>query len=408
MSLRVLWRTLFVSVLLLVPFGIWVAPHTTASIFEGILFIAPIWLPLLLLAILLPLWISYVRSQYIFNVPYATLELKAGDATPKTARAMELIFYSLHHRNDISLTKELLFGEVRLPWSFEIAVTDGTVRFFMRIPKAHRQALELRIRSEYKDIDIDEVRDYAREERFDPISMKLEMREFKLRKPDPFPLKTYEAHEAEKKPHDPLMKFLEDLVSVGASEHLYISFIIRPHQRTRRRWWEEPVDTLHSDAQQEIAHILGAGGDMRAIPEGKQKLVNLIEQALKKPAFDCGIRALYFAERSTFNEERAEKLNRLFDVFADTELNELEAYTPRENVSWPLSDVFTAIPWLYELYAHNLFRRRAYFSPPYYGKTFVLNTAEIATLYHLPHITRASALARGSGRRLEPPDNLPV
>ena len=408
MPTRVVFRIVFLSLILLVPLGIWLAPSTVAWLFAGIFFFAPLWLPLLLFAILAPLGITYVRSQYVFNVPYTTLELKPGELTPKSARAMELVFYSLHHRTTISRTKEILFGEMRLPWSFEIAVTEGTVRFFMRIPKAHRQALELRIRAEYRDIDIDEVRDYAREVSFDPISMDLESREYTLHKPDPYPLKTYEAHEAEKKPHNPFTEFLEDLVSVGENEHLYISYIIRPHQRSRKHFWQRAKDTLHTDAQEEIAKIIGVGGDLRQVPEGKQRVVRAIEQALKKPSFDCGIRAIYFASKKAYNENNAAKLDTLFNRFSDVELNEFASHDPRQHVGWPLSDIFAAIPWLKEMYLHHLYRRRAYFVPPYYGDMFVLNTAELATVYHLPHITGASVLARGSGKRLEPPENLPI
>lgn len=408
MSQRVLIRIALVSLVLLIPFGIWLAPGTVAALLRGMSFFAPVWLPLLLVAIFLPLWLTYARSQYVLHIPYTTLELKPGELTPKSARAMELVFYSLHHRADIGRAREFFFGEVRLPWSFEIAVTEGTVRFFMRIPKTHRQALELRIRSEYRDIDIDEVRDYARETRFDPLTMKLEAREYALTKPDPYPLKTYDMHEAEKKPHNPFLEFLEDLVSVGAGEHLAVSLIVRPHQRERKRMWERLNDSLHSDAYNEIAAIIGPGGDLRSVPEGKRKLVAAIESALKKPSFDCGIRAVYFARRESFNDKRAGMLETLFDRFSDSELNGFAARDPKHSLAWPLSDLFIALPWLYEMYLHNLFRRRAFFTPPYYGKAFVLNTAELATIFHLPHITRASALSRGSGRRLEPPENLPV
>ena len=408
MTLRVFWRTLFVSLVLIVPFGIYLAPHTMAAVFSVIVALAPVWLPLLLLVVAVPLWIAYVRSQYVFNVPYTTLELKPGEATPQSARAMELVFYSLHHRTSIPRVKELLLGEMRLPWSFEISASAGTVRFFMHIPKSHRQAIELRIRSEYRDVDIDEIRDYAREERFDPITMKLAVREYALGKPDPYPIKTYDVHEAEKKPHNPFNEFLEDLVGVGDNERLYFSITVRPHQRERKRFWEQEEDTLHSDAHREISKILGPGGDLRSVPEGRQTLVAAIEQALKKPAFDCGIRAIYFADRQHFNQSRADGLDTLLNRFSDTELNEFKTYNPRSVVAWPLSDLFAALPWMYEMYVHQLYRRRSFFVPPYYGSPFVLNTAELATIFHLPHITRASALARGSGRRLEPPTNLPV
>ena len=408
MNYKAVFRALLASLLLVVPLGVYLAPNLTATLLNGIIFLAPLWLPPLLFFIFVPLWVIQTRSQYIAGIPYTILELKPGEHTPKTAHAMELVFYSLHHRVHISRRAEFLTGQVRLPWSFEIAATGGTVRFFVRIPQAHRQALELRIRSEYRDIDIDEVRDYAREVRFDPLGMKLAVREFILGKPDPYPLKTYEAYEQKKDTAGPFAKLLESLVAVGEAEHVFLSYIIRPHQRARKNFWSEETDTLQHDASREIATIVGSRGDIHDLSQEQQQLVATIEAGLKKPSFDCGIRALYVARREHFNEERAHALGSLFQDFSDVELNEFHSYNPHERIGWPLSDIFRALPWLEEMYLFNLFRRRAYFAPPYYGQSFVLNTAELATVFHLPHIARSSALARARGNRLEPPVNLPV
>ena len=90
-------------------------------------------------------------------------------------------------------------------------------------------------------------------------------------------------------------------------------------------------------------------------------------------------------------------------------LNSFSAYDPRERVTWPLTDLFALMPGLEMEYYLKLFRRRAFFAPPYYGQSFVLNTEELATLYHMPKVGRASALSRSrAGSRLLPPDNLPV
>lgn len=405
---RLLFRTALVSVLLIVPLLIWFVPQMSAIIFETIFFFAPLWLPFLLVLIFIPLWIVYVRSQYVASVKHTVLELKPGEKTPKTARAMELVFYSLYHRTDISRLMAFVVGQVRLPWSFEIVAHKGVVRFFMRIPTSHRNALEARLRSEYRDLDIDEVRDYARTIPYNPINMHLESREFRFTKPDPYPIRTYEEFETDKKFEDPLTALLEKLVGVGEDEHLAISFLVRPHQREREGLWGEPTDSLHEDAQHEIASLVGASGTIKSLPEAKQKLVAAIESGLKKPSFDCGIRAIYAAKRDSVQHKNVQLLDSLFAGFEAGDRNGFVAFDARESLSWPLSDVAAAIPGFADWHMFNLFRRRAFFAPPYYGKPFILNTAELATLFHLPHITSASALSRSRGKRLEPPENLPV
>jgi len=408
MSQRALYRAILLSVLLVVPLFIWVAPGFAGALFSFIAFLAPLWLPFILFAIFLPLWLLYVKSQYVASVPHTVLELKPGEDTPRTARAMELIFYSLYYRTDVTRLMELAVGQVRLPWSFEIVAHKGTVRFYMRVPTAHRAALETRIRSEYRDIDIDEVQDYARTIPYSPLSMRLESREFQFTKPDPYPIKTYEAYESEKKPENPLLKLLERIISMNEHEYLILSFMVRPHQRERKSIWDRAVDTLHSDAQREIESLVGTGGSVRSLPDNRRDVVDVIEAGLKKPSFDCGVRAVYVADRSEAKQESIDILDSLLIGFGADNRNGFEAYDARHSMRWPLSDIAAAIPGFADWFMFNLCRRRAFYAPPYVGKPFVLNTAELATLFHLPYITRASALARARGKRLEPPENLPV
>lgn len=407
MSKRTLLRIAVFALVFFVPLTIYLAPGVAAAIYTTVAALAPLWLPVGLLALSFPLWLTFARSQYVARVPYATIELKPGPETPRTAKAMELVFYALYYRTPVTRLA-LLLGQVRLPWSFEIAAENHTVRFFIHLPIAHRAAVEARIRTEYPDIDIDEARDYAREFDFNPFAMRLKMREYTLAKPDPYPLKTYPTYEESKDSRDLFAELLADLVAVGEGERLFISFIVMPHQREYPKLWKRPEDTLHSDAEREIAHILGHEGNLNAISKAKQHVVAAIERALQKPSFDVGVRALYLAERKQWSEERADMLDTLLDRFSDTELNSFKAYDPRDQVGWPLSEVFAAAPVVAMNYFVNVYRRRAFFAPPYYGRKFVLNTEELATVYHLPHLTRASPLSRARSRRLDPPDNLPV
>jgi hypothetical protein len=401
-------RVLLVLAVLSVPLAIYFFPDVVAFILNVIGALAPLWLPALLVAIGWPLWLTFARSQFVMSVPYSTIELKPGPETPRSARPMELVFYSLYHRTEVTPLSEYLLGHVRVPWSFEVLAHNNAVRFFVHLPTAHREAVESRIRSEYRDIDIDQVRDYSREVAFDPYTMNLAMCEYSLQKPDPYPLKTYIAVEGQKNNPDTFNELLEDLASTSEKEYVYLSFIVRPHQRERKDIFSQSRDSLHDDAHEEITHLLGHAGELHAVSDEKKKTIAAIESALKKPSFDCGIRALYMADRAHFMQNADERLRHLFDRFGDTELNSFQAYDPKTKIGWPLSELFTAVPALLSLYLLQLYRRRAFFAPPYYGNMFVLNTEELATLFHIPHFARGSALSNLRGVRLEPPQNLPV
>ncbi len=407
-----LFRIGVVGIPILVILAIYFTPVFAGGVYLFLKALAPLWLPPLLALMLWPLWITFIRSQYTSTIHYRTLELKPGDNTPKTAKPMELVFYSLYYRTDITLWNSLLKGVVRVPWGFEVVAKGGIVRFFVHVPAHHLAAVEGRLRAEYRDVDIDEVRDYSREEHFNPFDQKVLMREYSLTKNDAYPIRTYETDEHAKIRQDTFSDMLEELTSVGDGEEIWGSLMIRPHQRDWGTSWYEylnpPADTLHLDAHREIQRIVGASGDVRNLPESKQEMVAAIEKALQKPSFDCGLRVVYRAHRSKWNEERAMSIDRLFNRFGDDTLNSFESYDPRASVGWPLSDIFVALPAFDMEYFLKLYRRRAFFTPPYYGRSFILNTEELATLWHLPKVGRASALSRMRGKRLEPPENLPI
>lgn len=413
MSARIVLRAIFFGGPLLVIGLIYTAPAIAALLYQIIAFTVPLWLPVLGLILLWPLWRVCSQSWYASSIPYVTLELKPGENTPKTARPMELVFYSLYFRTPISRLDILLQGTVRVPWAFEVMASGGIVRFFIHVPLKDRIAIEGRLKAEYRDIDIDEVSDYSRERDFNPFTSRLAMREYTLQKADPYPLRTYQHHERAKVRRDVFGELLEELAHIGEGEELWVSLMIRPHQREwSGSFWsflEAPLDALHTDAQREIENIVGYTGDIRRLTPAQQEVIAAIEAGLQKPSFDCGLRALYLARRDAWNEERADSLEHLFDRFSDPALNSLGAYNPRVEVGWPLSDVFAALPAFDMEYFLKLYRRRAFFSPPYLGKRFVLNTEELATLFHLPKVGRASALARSrGGSSLEPPENLPL
>ncbi len=408
MNNRMLMRSILVGALIAVPVLIYLAPELSAGIIAFIAFFAPLWLPALLIWIAWPLWLTFIRSHFVSSIPYSTIELKPGAETPRSARPMELVFYALYHRTDLTLSETYLMGHVRMPWSFEVLGHANAVRFFVHLPTAHRQAVEARIRAEYRDIDIDQVRDYSREIPWNPFSKKLSMMEHTLAKADPYPLKTYVAYEDEKVARDAFTELLETMAAAGDHEYAALSIIVRPHQRERLKMFGPLKDTLHDAAQKEIVKLLGKGGDINAVPEKAKKTIAAIEAALKKPSFDCGVRTLYVAEHEHYASELKERMEHALETFNDPELNGFKAYDLNKRIAWPLSELFTAIPALSSEYFLQLYRRRAFFYPPYYGDAFVLNTEELATVFHLPHFARASALANIHGVRLEPPDNLPI
>lgn len=408
MPLRVWLPIAFGTILVATLLGIFFIPAVVALVYGLIFFLAPIWLPLILVVLAWPLWLTFIRARHVASVPYVTLELTPGEDTPQTARSMELVLYSLYRRTDISRADAFFHGRMQNPYSFELYAHDSRVRFFIHVPKRERITVEDRMRAEYRDIEIHEVPDYSRELHFSPLHMHVLAREYTLTKPDPYPLKTYLAYENSSDTRDVFGEIVESLGTVSKDEHVLFSLIVRPHQRQRYALFEHPRDSLHEVARKEIRKILGARGELSALSQAAQSMVKGIEAALTKPSFDCGFRALYVANNEHFDGSYESKLDHLLDPFNDQNLNGFRAYDPGHQKGFFLSEMFSAVPILASVRLLDLYRRRAFFAPPYYGTPFILNTEELATVFHLPHASRGSALARMRGVALEPPENLPI
>jgi hypothetical protein len=57
----------------------------------------------------------------------------------------------------------------------------------------------------------------------------------------------------------------------------------------------------------------------------------------------------------------------------------------------------------------DAYRRRMYFYPPYARTPFVLNTEELATVYHFPgRVAQTPTLGKIESKRAEAPVNLPI
>ncbi len=401
----ILWAIF--ALVILIPLLIYLAPDVAQFFYSIIAFFAPIWLPALLAWIAWPLWLRFARSRYWSRIPYAILELKPGPETPPSAAAMEIVLNSLYYRTEITKV-DFLLGRMREFFSFELYAHAGGVRFFARVPERLKDNFASRLQAEYHDIEVHEVPDYSREIAFDPGKLRVVMQEYTLARPDSYPLKTFTAYESEPDRHDPLADLVESLAGIGENEHVLLSFIVRPHQRDRQNLRDDPTDSLHEDAHREIAKLTGPRGDVNALPPETRMLIRAMEAALAKPSFDCGVRALYIAGKEHFDESYGTKLAHLLDPFGDPGLNSFAVYHPHEKKGFFLSELFESSPLFASEHLMNLYRRRAFFAPPYYGEAFVLNTEELATVYHLPHARRGSALAQMRGLSLEPPENLPV
>jgi len=103
--------------------------------------------------------------------------------------------------------------------SFEVVVKDGSISFYVAVPKKFRQLMEQQIHAQYPNAEISEETDYNI---FKPQSHIVGAYLF-FKQKSPFPFKTYKNMES-----DPLLALLNPLSKLENDEGMLIQYVVRP------------------------------------------------------------------------------------------------------------------------------------------------------------------------------------
>jgi hypothetical protein len=402
---------------------------TAISVYKGLYYTSPIWVTFLLAVLLWEMWLTYIRARFIAEQEYVLLEIKLPKEIFKSPLSMELLYNTLY-QNFGEDTFKIKFdrwpwkisndfhwkGSVR-PWfSLELCSINGKLRFFIWSRVGSRATIEAQLYSQFQGIEIFEVPDYTLPVSYDPEIISLWGTELELTKADPFPIKTYVDYGMDKDPKeeykiDPMTPLVEFLSSLPSAHQVWIQIVITAHKATDK----DPVTGKMIDkkwekgAEEEIKKILEKakppkGPDdkpsstpPRALTEGEKDTIGALERSVSKRGFDTGIRAIYFAPKDVFNLANTggimgglSHFNSGMNGFKGGPLNDLDHKKRR---------------------ILNAYKHRGYFWNEFKRKTFVLNTEELATIYHFPSSVGISAtpgFERITSKKSEAPANLPL
>lgn len=396
--------------------------------------ISPVLLAITLGMIFWPLWVDYVRSKNFLKIKRTLLEIRLPKDTFKSPLAMEVFLQSLHNTSDGSAYKQYWSGETRPWYSLEIVSVEGRVKFYIWTEDARKHGVMSALYSQFPDAEIHEVEDYTSGVHYDPETMKVWAAEFVLTKEDPYPIKTYVDYGLDKDPKeefkvDPLLPMLEFFGSVGPNQQIWMQVLIRAHKKEQRKpgHWFKKTDKWKDEAQELINEIMIRDAKTKVMgksPEegqfpvtptlspGEQKVVEAIERSMTKLPFDVGLRFIYVAKKEAFNTPFG--IGGVIGNMKQFNTEHLNGFKPNGDVWHPrLGD-----PWKdfkdirRNRFSHEaiaMYKRRSFFYAPYKGTPMVLNTEELATLYHFPGSVAATpTLERIPSKRGDAPSNLPV
>ncbi len=396
-----------------------------------VIYLAPIFLAVFLGSILWSLWMRYIRGKFYNSLKYAVLELRLPKETSKSPAAMENVITALHNTSLGGWVARFWKGEYPPHYSLEIASHEGQVKYYVWTEDRRKAGLMAALYSQFPGIEVYDRGDYTHGVTFDPDVTKLWCAEFILTKPDPYPIKSYIDFGLDKDPKeefkvDPMLYMIEFLSSVPLNQHVWMQIIIRGHLKQRKAGlFMKKYDKWESDARDLVNEIMRRDPKTKkeredvaekkgqiSVSPGEQDVLKAIERSLHKNPFDVGIRCIYMAPKDQFNTPFG--IGGCISSFKQFSSNELNGFKPNGEKWIAQFDE----PWKdYKDMRRNhlskeslkAYKRRSFFNPPYQSKPMVLNTEELATVYHFPGSVAASpGLERVTSKKAEAPANLPV
>lgn len=429
------WPLFILGIVLLATAFVFM-PGAVSLAFSLALFLAPLWLPFLLVGGALVLWLTFRRSEFIASQTYMLLEIKPPRNLVKTPLAMEAFLSGIHlSPSESDWYTRWIEGGVRPWWSLEIASFEGRVHFFIWTRANFRRVIEGQMYAQYPGVQIVEAPDYTRLMSALPEEWGIWGCDYKHTNKDPLPIKTYIEYgldKVQKEPEqvDPLANLIEFMSSIGKGEYLWLQFIIRVHKgekydklnkEGKAYTWKDEAKELVEEIRRKTrdSYIDALTGEERpGFPnptKGQSEEMAAIERNVSKLGFDVGARCIYLAKPEKFTPITITHMIGLFKPF------NTEGWNGITSTAWMKR--FSDYPWefgvdkLKDHYRRKLieaYRRRQFFHDPFSHGLFkddamIMSTEELATVYHIPSRgIETPGLTRIQSATGEAPANLPT
>ena len=357
------------------------------------------------------IWQNRRHTVYVNQSEHTMLHIIVPKNNEKKELSAEQMFSSIHGilKSGSELATE---GALQDHVSFEIVSEKNQINFYVWVPVQIKDFVESQIYAQYPTVQIEDVEhDYAKQ---DLQGASAFTSEITLEKDEIFPIRTFQTFEV-----DPLAGITTVLASLRNEEELWVQFLVRPiddswHSRsldyiegvTKGKKaglfdnWEKRILTLPLTV---IAYFLksafvgpggGEGGkdekkkdEKKELSPGQTTINSAIELKAQKLGFEVKIRAAYIGPDQESANIRIQALIGGFKQFNTINLNGF--------VGTPIRSDETAL---------DEYRARTFDD---HG--FILNTEEVASLYHLPHVSVETPNIAWTNTKVgEPPTNLPI
>jgi hypothetical protein len=405
------------------------------------------WIPIVIVFLwgATQVWLVTRQEKWVNSLKYVLMAVDVPAITEQTPKALENMFASLWGSySNLTWKEKWVLGKTQPLFSFEIASTEGYVQFYIRTLTRYRDVTEAGIYAAYPEAELTEVEDYTAwaPKHFPDEVWDCWGSEIKLKEDDIFPLRTYLDYEdkisGELK--DPLGSILEQLAKMKPGEHFWIQMIVQPDGIASKSWRKRGEKFINKTFGVEEKHKPGmisqALEGVLAIPsavttealgvsltgethETKQEDIwkafkitlaekEKVEGVLKKigkAGYRTKMRLVYLGRKGVYDKQaRTAFVKGMFHQFAHLNLNGLGLHgesTPKDDYFWQA--------WTYPTRQGRLVRAYQGRSWGIGADPWILNTEELASLWHFPAIeVKAPLVKKAEAKRAEPPVGLPI
>ena len=394
------------------------------------------------------LWLRKKTLEHVRSRQWVLLEVRIPRNNLKSILSMEHVFASLYAIYGSSwkrFTKRYFEGKV-MPWfSFELVGDRGGVHFYIRAQVDHQNLVEVALFSQYPDVEINEVEDYVSAVRPEMIDADYDVSgtDYLLARDSFYHIKTYRSFESTKDEFitDPISVITETMSRLKDEERMWLQLVIKPADDTWKKKGEEEIDKI-SGRGKPAKPVFGAsvGEFMKNLIQApvvhptwgsetkennekirfpshyENEIIKVVGEKISRLGFDTIVRFVYLDKKETFEKSsrpHTTAVNGAFRLLSSQTLNGLK---PND---WTMIDpdhirrLFRKSGLLdRKRKLLTAYRERTPVLPMAQSLKFkdsVLNTEELATLYHPPaFVVSAPKLNPLEAKKGTPPANLPL
>lgn len=413
--------------------------RSVVSIILGFLRWFPYWGPIFFGGLFWYDWVHYVQAKWRANIKWVLLEIKLPKEIHKTPAAMEIALGALYQTgNEGTWYDRNILGKQRDWFSLEMVSLEGAVKFFIRTNDRNKNVIEAQLYAQYPDIEIYEVPDYTRyvDYRIGGSEWEMISEEHKLKKADPYPIKTYIDFGLDKEgikeefKIDPITSIIEYLGAIGKGEQLWIQIMVRA-AKDRYHKKDGSLGSWKDEGKAEIEKIMKRDqktdegfAKFFMTTKGEQDVIAAIERSIDKLGFDCGIRTIYLAKKDKYSFKQINAMKGIFRAFSSDNLNSFALHDCTFGWDFPWQSyisfkrffIFPEITFNKNYFIErarkkqfDAYKYRSWFYPPRKLRPFVLTAEELATIYHFPGgVAQTPTFGRIPSRKGEAPVDLPI